>query len=233
MDEVAIPGRYQQYFRPDKRSTHKAEGSLLSMDRSRSPKKVSAAKWSQHNSNLEGLVLDGESSLDLDGQEVTGERGSRPSSVSSRTSRRGFDNVGWRALEETYARDVLPHPYFHQDYLDITEIKLLPDRKTFQLWYRPKPDDSVSADEIAEVITKHGYAFKAMLARHAPRSSSASSRLVFQLVRQSDRQADMPDLWRKLEEQVDLHSGQNDIIDVGKQEEEKVPLRGVGGRRRK
>ncbi|KAF9309134.1 hypothetical protein BGZ91_007521, partial [Linnemannia elongata] len=60
-----------------------------------------------------------------------------------------------------------------------------------------------------------------MLARHAPRSSSASSRLVFQLVRQSDRQADMPDLWRKLEEQVDPHSGQNDIIDVGKQEEEK------------
>ncbi|KAG9065257.1 hypothetical protein KI688_002580 [Linnemannia hyalina] len=213
MGEVAIPGRYQQYFRPDKRSTRKAEGSVLSMDRSRSPKKVSAAKWSQHDSNLEGFVLDGESSLDIDGQDVTGEVEPRPSSVSSRTSRRGFDNVGWRALEETFARDVLPHPYFHQDYLDITEIKLLPDRKTFQLWYRPKPDDRVSADEIAEVIMKHGHAFKAMLARHAPRSSSASSRLVFQLVRQSDRQADMSDLWRKLEEQVDLNSGQNDISD--------------------
>lgn len=95
---------------------------MISMDRSRSPKKVSAAKWSQHDSNLEGLVLDGESSLDIDGQESTGEGGSRPSSVSSRTLRRGFDNVGWRALEETYARDVLPHPYFHQDYLDITEV---------------------------------------------------------------------------------------------------------------
>ncbi|KAK3840558.1 MAG: hypothetical protein JOS17DRAFT_770062 [Linnemannia elongata] len=217
MDEVAIPGRYQQYFRPDKRSTRKAEGSVLSMDRSRSPKKVSAAKWSQHDSNLEGLVLGGEPSLDIDKQESTIEGGSRPSSVSSRTSRRGFDNVGWRALGETYARDVLPHPYFHKDYLDITEIKLLPDRKTFQLWYRPKPDDRVSA---------------AMLARHAPRSSSASSRLVFQLVRQSDRQADMSDLWRKLEEQVDLHSGQNDISDVEKQEEEKASTR-VESRERK
>ncbi|KAF9139487.1 hypothetical protein BGX30_007897 [Mortierella sp. GBA39] len=213
MGEVAIPGRHQQYFRPDKRSTRKAEGSVLSMDRSRSPKKVSAAKWSQHDSNLEGIVLDG----DIDGQDVAGEVESRPSSVSSRTSRRGFDNVGWRALEETFARD----------------IKLLPDRKTFQLWYRPKPDDRVSADEIAEVITKHGHAFKAMLARHAPRTSSASSRLVFQLVRQSDRQADMSDLWRKLEEQVDLNSGQNDISDVEKQAEEKASTREVVGRRRK
>lgn len=97
---------------------------MLSMDRSRSPKKVSAAKWSQHDSNLEGLVLGGEPSLDIDKQESTIEGGSRPSSVSSRTSRRGFDNVGWRALGETYARDVLPHPYFHKDYLDITEVKL-------------------------------------------------------------------------------------------------------------
>lgn len=83
------------------------------------------------------------------------------------------------------------------------------------------------------MITKHGHAFKAMLARHAPRSSSASSRLVFQLVRQSDRQADMSDLWRKLEEQVDLNSGQNEISDVEKQAEEKASTKGVVGRRRK
>ena len=42
----------------------------------------------------------------------------------------------------------------------------------------------------------------------------------------------MSDLWRKLEEQVDLHSGQNDISDVEKQEE-KASTGGIGGRRRK
>ncbi|KAF8945727.1 hypothetical protein BGZ47_002122 [Haplosporangium gracile] len=125
LDEVAIPGRYQQYFRPDKRTTRKAEESVFSMERSRSPKKVSAAKWSQHDNTLEGLVQDGESDENIDGYESTTEGGSRPPSspVSSRISRRGFGNVGWRALEEAYARDVLPHPYFHQDYLDITEVK--------------------------------------------------------------------------------------------------------------
>lgn len=42
----------------------------------------------------------------------------------------------------------------------------------------------------------------------------------------------MSDLWRKLEEQVDLHSGQNDISDVEKQEEEKASTR-VESRERK
>lgn len=104
---------------------------MLSMDRSRSPKKVSAAKWSHHDSSLDGAVIDGESNypdnivghVNAAGGDSGGE-GSRPVE-STRTSRRGFDNVGWRALEETYARDVLPHPYFHQDYLDITEVTLL------------------------------------------------------------------------------------------------------------
>ncbi|KAF9079429.1 hypothetical protein BGX23_004123, partial [Mortierella sp. AD031] len=81
-------------------------------------------------------------------------------------------------------------------------------------------------DQIAEVVTQHAAAFKAMLARHAARSSS--SRLAFQLVRQSDRQADMPDLWKRLEEQVDLHSRHDDD---GKNEgEDKAST--SGGRRR-
>jgi hypothetical protein len=103
---------------------------VLSMDRSRSPKKVSAAKWSQHDSSLDDAVLDGETnhSDDIEGHENKtggdGEVGASRPLVSTRTRRSGFDNVGWRALEETYARDVLPHPYFHQDYLDITEVTL-------------------------------------------------------------------------------------------------------------
>ncbi|KAF9932936.1 hypothetical protein FBU30_006922 [Linnemannia zychae] len=166
--------------------------------------------------------------MEIDGQDDSrGEEGTRPpASMSSK--QHGFEYAGWRALEQAYARDVLPHPYFHQDYLDIVEIKLLPDRKTFQLWYRPKPSDRVTADEIAEAVTKHGAAFKAMLARHAPRSSSPSSRLVFQLVRQSDRQADMPDLWRKLEEQVRLHHSRQDHIDSddnGQKDMEKSSMR--------
>ncbi|KAF9119343.1 hypothetical protein BGW39_000376 [Mortierella sp. 14UC] len=102
------------------------------MDRSRSPKKVSAAKWGNHFGNSDddgGAVADVEG-VGADGQEPTGSHaeGSRPSlettgSSSRASSRRGFDNVGWRALEETYARDVLPHPYFHQDYLNITEYR--------------------------------------------------------------------------------------------------------------
>ncbi|KAG0380148.1 hypothetical protein BGX24_009974 [Mortierella sp. AD032] len=208
MDEVAIPGRFQQYFRPDKRATRKAEGSVLSMDQSRSPKKVSAAKWNRYGGDEKG---DSEGGVaDVVGVETNDKviadgkaEGSRPthSGSSNGASRRGFDNVGWRALEETYARDVLPHPYFHQDYLNITEIKLLPDRKTFQLWYRPQPDDRVSA---------------------------------------SDRKADMSDLWKKLEDEVDLHSdsgldirsSSKDNADIDGGEKQEVDRRNRGGRRR-
>ncbi|KAF9294321.1 hypothetical protein BGZ74_011338 [Mortierella antarctica] len=79
-------------------------------------------------------------------------------------------------------------------------IKLLEDRKTFQLWYRPKPNDLVTSDQIAEALSKHVHALKAMLARHARQTTS--SRLVFQFVRQSDRQAEMDSIWRKLEAEV-------------------------------
>ncbi|KAG0068764.1 glutamine--fructose-6-phosphate transaminase (isomerizing), partial [Podila epicladia] len=190
MEEVAIPGKYQMYFKPDKRATRKLEGNAK-IERTRSTKKVAAAKWrndrhAEEEEKDSSTFSSSPSSLD-------------PSTgVSSRP--KGFDNVAWRALEQVYAREVLPHPYLHRDYLDITEIKLLDDRKTFQIWYRPKPNDLVSSHQIAEALSRHAHALKAMLARHARQTTS--SRLVFQFVRQSDRQAEMDSIWRKLEAEV-------------------------------
>ncbi|KAF9954035.1 hypothetical protein BGZ72_004955 [Mortierella alpina] len=192
MDEVAIPGKYQMYFKPDKRATRKAEGTDV-VDRKISPKKIAAAKWNR-DPNGEESGLDDHSELR--------ENANALSPASSQKSS-GFDNVARRALELVMAREVLPHPYFQQDYLDITKIKLLPDRKTFQLWYRPKANETVSADQISDIVIKHAAAFKAMLARHA--RSSSSSRLTFQLVRQSDRQSNMTEIWKKLEGEAQLH----------------------------
>ncbi|KAI9237679.1 MAG: hypothetical protein BYD32DRAFT_415771 [Podila humilis] len=187
MEEVAIPGKYQMYFKPDKRATRKLEGDVK-VERTRTTKKV-AAKWHKGRHANEEEDSSSSSIPSTDTSPSTG--ASRP---------KGFDNVAWRALEQMYAREVLPHPYLHRDYLDITEIKLLPDRKTFQLWYRPKPNDLVSSDQISEALAKHVHALKAMLARHARQTTS--SRLVFQFVRQSDRQAEMDSIWRKLEAEV-------------------------------
>ncbi|KAG0000777.1 hypothetical protein BGZ80_006307 [Entomortierella chlamydospora] len=184
MDEVAIPGKYRTYFKPDKRTVRKEEESMH-MSRLRSPKKVTAAKWKNSQESSDTDLYSGESE--------------EPNSTHIR--KRGFENVAWRALEQIYARDVLPHPLLHRDYL---KIKLLPDRKTFQLWYTPIPDDKVSSDQIAEAVAQHAAAFRAMLARHA--RSSTSSRLVFQLVRKSDQRASMADIWKRLEKEVDLES---------------------------
>ncbi|CAO3565554.1 unnamed protein product [Mortierella alpina] len=192
MDEVAIPGKYQIYFKPDKRTTRKAEGADT-VDRKRSHKKIAAAKW---NRNGDGEKSGADNRLEL--QDVADATSPTPSQKTP-----GFDNVARRALEQAMAREVLPHPFYQQDYLDITEIKLLPDRKTFQLWYRPKASETVSADQIADAVAKHAATFKAMLARHA--RSSSSSKLTFHLVRQSDRQANMTEIWKKLEEEAHLH----------------------------
>ncbi|KAF9181183.1 hypothetical protein BGZ51_001954 [Haplosporangium sp. Z 767] len=162
MEEVAIPGKYQMYFKPDKRAVRKAEGSIT-MERSRPSKKIAAAKW---NSTQDRQDAPDQQQLEL-------QEGSRP-----RT--RGFDNVATRALEQIYAREVLPHPYFHRDYLDFTE------------------------DQIAGAVVKHATAFKAMLARHSRHSTS--SRLVFQLTRQSDRQYGMAGIWKELEHEAHLHA---------------------------
>ncbi|KAG0034264.1 hypothetical protein BGZ81_005611 [Podila clonocystis] len=197
MEEVAIPGKYQMYFKPDKRATRKLEGDVK-VERTRTTKKVAAAKWhkDRHDEDREEGFSSPSSSISYSSPSLSIGASSRP---------KGFDNVAWRALEQVYAREVLPHPYLHRDYLDITEIKLLPDRKTFQLWYRPKPNDLVSSDQIAEALSKHVHALKAMLARHARQTTS--SRLVFQFVRQSDRQAEMDSIWRRLEAEVGRGEG--------------------------
>ncbi|KAF9972264.1 hypothetical protein BGZ73_004649 [Actinomortierella ambigua] len=67
------------------------------------------------------------------------------SSAAASTGRSGRQSVGWRALDEVYARETLPHPYFNKSYLDIVQVKLLDDRKTYQYWYRPIPSGSVTA----------------------------------------------------------------------------------------
>ncbi|KAF9277713.1 hypothetical protein BGZ68_009058, partial [Mortierella alpina] len=108
MDEVAIPGKYQILFKPDKRATRKAEGAGT-VDRKRSPKKIAAAKW---NRDLDESGADDDSGL----QGSADAAGPTPFQRSP-----GFDNVARRALEQVMAREVLPHPYFQQDYLDITE----------------------------------------------------------------------------------------------------------------
>ncbi|KAF9325489.1 hypothetical protein BG006_011033, partial [Podila minutissima] len=182
MEEVAIPGKYQMYFKPDKRATRKLEGDAK-VERTRSAKKVAAAKWRKDRRDEE------EEEEEKDSSTSSSSPSSLDPSTGASSRPKGFDNVAWRALEQVYAREVLPHPYLHRDYLDITEIKLLEDRKTFQLWYHPKPNDLVTSDQIAEALSKHVHALKAMLARHARQTTS--SRLVFQFVRQSDRQAEM------------------------------------------
>ena len=112
----------------------------LGVSRSRSPRKIAATKWHNSKEEYQGL-----------GDLTTAEDPSEGSAISGAMTREapskktGFENVASRALEQAYARDVLPHPYFHRDYVEITEIKLLQDRKTFQLWYRPKPAGRVTA----------------------------------------------------------------------------------------
>ncbi|KAG0338877.1 hypothetical protein BG004_007046 [Podila humilis] len=208
MDEVAIPGKYQIYFKPDKRATRKQEGGLK-VERTRAPKKVAAARSNrtpdEGHANLEQDDVSGGSTTH--GENYTDDTGSIRTTNSTA---KGFDNVAWRALEYIYAREVLPHPLLHRDYLEITEIKVLPDRKTFQLWYRPKPDIEVTSDQIVEALSKHGHALKAMLARHARQTSS--SRLSFQFVRQSDRQAMMDTIWRKLEAEAEKETAPKQII---------------------
>ncbi|KAG0285568.1 glutamine--fructose-6-phosphate transaminase (isomerizing), partial [Dissophora globulifera] len=139
MEEVAIPGKYHIYFKPDKRAARKADD-RETIGRPKSPKKVNAAKWKnteEHPSSHQG------GSGDSSGQELL-EPDSGAVGPPKMVRARGFENVAWRALEQTYAQDVLPHPYFHRNYLDIVEIKLLPDRRTFQLWYRLKADGRVT-----------------------------------------------------------------------------------------
>ncbi|KAI1296088.1 hypothetical protein EDD11_007586 [Mortierella claussenii] len=194
MDEVAIPGRYQTYFKPDKRAIRKAEEESRQVNRSRSPKKQTAAKW-HNNSNRDDREGQGGGMNNVD--ENLQHQGQQPKPKKS-----GFENVAWRALEQIYAHDVMPHPLMSRTYMEVVKINLLPDRRTFQLWYRPRPDDKASEEQIVEAVGKHSRMFKAMLARHA--SSSTSSRLVFQLVRQSDLQASMEDLWTKLEQNIHL-----------------------------
>lgn len=62
-----------------------------------------------------------------DNEEEASSSSSLPSSDTSSSTGvsrpKGFDNVAWRALEQMYAREVLPHPYLHRDYLEITEVK--------------------------------------------------------------------------------------------------------------
>lgn len=112
----------------------------LGVNRSRSPKKIAATKWRNSQEEYQDL-----------GDLATTEEPSERSAISGAMTRgasskkTGFENVASRALEQAYARDVLPHPYFHRDYFEITEVKLLQDRKTFQLWYRPKPTGRVTA----------------------------------------------------------------------------------------
>ncbi|GJJ68170.1 hypothetical protein EMPS_00516 [Entomortierella parvispora] len=195
LEEVAIPGKYRIFFNPDKRTLRKSENKL-GVDRSRSPKKIAATKWrnaQEEYQDINDLATTAEESTEQSA--ITGAK-----SRGSLSKKTGFENVASRALEQVYARDVLPHPYFHRDYFEVTEIKLLQDRKTFQLWYRPKPTGRVTADEITDAVSTHAAAFKAMLARHA--RTSTSSRLIFQLKRQSDLQADMNNLWTALEKQV-------------------------------
>ncbi|KAK3821469.1 MAG: hypothetical protein J3Q66DRAFT_367172 [Benniella sp.] len=190
MNEVAIPGKYQLYFKPDKRAIRKAEGASAS-NRSRPPKKVAAVKAPSR--------LQDSAKVAADLQQQTSAFDSKASSRA-----RGFENVAWRALEQAYARNEFPHPYLRRDYLEITEVKLLPDRRTFQLWYRPKPHGRVNEDEIAEAMVKHTAAFKAMLMKHA--RPSTSSRLTFQFARMSDRHASMSDIWAQLEKEVQEQS---------------------------
>ncbi|KAF9914300.1 hypothetical protein BX616_008584 [Lobosporangium transversale] len=185
VQEVAIPGKYQMYFKPDKRATRKAEGDIQ-VGRSRSPKKINAAKW--------------KNALDLTQDMPGAQQPSNDSNSKNPQKTRGFENVGWRALEQVYACDALPHPLFHRDHLEITKIKLLPDRKTFQLWYRPKADNRVSADDIAEAVAQYSGTFTAMLARRA--RTSGSSRLTFHLVRQSDLVASLDEAWAKIEQEI-------------------------------
>ncbi|KAF9927296.1 hypothetical protein BGZ65_006858 [Modicella reniformis] len=112
MDEVAIPGKYQMYFKPDKRALRKAESASATMplDRSRPSKKVIAAKWK--DSQTTDLEDDTPADIATDLQQQ-----------SKASSKRGFENVAWRALEQVYARNVIPHPYLHRDYLEILDTE--------------------------------------------------------------------------------------------------------------
>lgn len=83
------------------------------MDRKRSPKKIAAAKG---NRDLDESEADDHSVLQ-DSVDAAG-----PTSFQRSP---GFDNVARRALEQVMAREVLPHPYFQQDYLDITEVSIV------------------------------------------------------------------------------------------------------------
>ncbi|KAF9429156.1 hypothetical protein BGZ76_001730 [Entomortierella beljakovae] len=167
MSEVAIPGKYQIYFKPNKRSNRKSEG--ITPKKSQLPKKMAAAKWRGVQDSMDGEPKE---------SEETDQDNNNHDSKPQLKGKQGFENVAWRALEYIYARDVLPHPFFHKDYLEIVEEK------------------------IVEAVAQHAAAFKAMLARHA--RPSTSSRLTFQLVRQSDHRASMDDIWKRLESEIAL-----------------------------
>ncbi|KAG0241103.1 hypothetical protein B0O80DRAFT_441208 [Mortierella sp. GBAus27b] len=193
LDEVAIPGKYQVYFKPDRRALRKAENTLP-LGHSNTPMKGTAGGWRDARSRSQ------------DGPDVATDLGQQSNDSQSNTpSTRGFENVAWRALEQAYARDVLPHPYIHREYLEIKDIKYLSHRKTFQLWYRPNPHGNVTESEIAEAVVKHAPAFRTILARHA--RSSISSRVTFQFARMSDRRASMSEIWAQLEKEAQEQSG--------------------------
>ena len=78
--------------------------------RLRSPKKVTAAKWKNSQESSE--------------TDLYSEESGEPNST--HTKKHGFENVAWRALEQIYARGVLPHPLLHRDYLKVTEVRYIP-----------------------------------------------------------------------------------------------------------
>ncbi|KAG0252195.1 hypothetical protein DFQ27_008223 [Actinomortierella ambigua] len=198
LDEVMVPGRFKAFFKPEKQVDIAGEPVIRTAKSRSSPKKVSAAAAARSGTTawppvVEDAAKGATGELDVDNSLKT----SSPS-----TGRSGRQSVGWRALEEVYAREVLPHPYVNKTYLDIVQVKLLDDRKTYQYWYRPIPSGSVTADDIAHAVSQHAPALRAMLARHAYPHAPGSKRLSFQFVRQSDRIASMDQLWKQLEDEA-------------------------------
>ncbi|KAG0244034.1 hypothetical protein BGW41_000462 [Actinomortierella wolfii] len=224
MDEYMIPGRYKSFFKPDKRTKVKMEEPLIRTAKSRSTRKVPAKTAATTNFVHAGDTVTNVG-RDASEKEITttlstdGESSHQSSTSSSSSTRQGRQTVGWRALEEMYAHEVLPHPYIGKAYLDIVQVKLLDDGKTYQFWYRPIPTDSVSSDDIANEVTRHAPALRAMLARHAYHHAPGAKRLSFQFVRQSDRIASMDQLWKQLEE--DLVLSENKLHNSQEHQKEK------------
>ncbi|KAF9403991.1 hypothetical protein BGZ94_004427, partial [Podila epigama] len=121
MDEVAIPGRFQKYFKPDKRTTRKLEGDVK-VERKRGTKKLAAAKtYEDGRKPVFDKDHDESTELSSTGSEALFSTVSEDISPATTSRPGGFENVAWRALEQMYARDVMPHPLLQQRYLDITE----------------------------------------------------------------------------------------------------------------